>query len=301
MTTLYDLLAALPNDDADGLRAAFRKAAKANHPDNNPGDPDAARRFRQIVRANAILSDERQRVHYDRLLEMALRQRGLKSRRGGFGHTVRSVAPYAIASFVFTIVLIGLDLPLAQIFRTASGPIQGIAASVPEPAQVAAARSTERLDAPEQAGPRHNPGDAGLSRTIEKATEETTEKPENSKKGMTQSAAVSAANADDAPTGAILPRVRDFGVNDARYYRQRGIEAYRSGDMYLALVDFDLAIHLDPRFSDAYVDRGIVLYRMGELKRALADVAQAKRIDDVSQSHALMLEPQSTSTLPSKD
>jgi lipoprotein NlpI len=41
--------------------------------------------------------------------------------------------------------------------------------------------------------------------------------------------------------------------------------AYLSGDLYLALVDFDLAIDLDPSFSDAYVDRGLVLYRMGDL------------------------------------
>ena len=33
MGTLYDLLGALPSDDAEGLRTAFRKAAKATHPD----------------------------------------------------------------------------------------------------------------------------------------------------------------------------------------------------------------------------------------------------------------------------
>ena len=75
MKTLYDLLDALPEDDAESLRAAFRKAAKANYPENNPGDPDAPLRFRRIVRANAILSDERQRAHYDRLLAVALQQR----------------------------------------------------------------------------------------------------------------------------------------------------------------------------------------------------------------------------------
>ena len=45
MKTLYDLLEALPDDDADGLRAAFRKAAKANHPDFNPGNAEASERF----------------------------------------------------------------------------------------------------------------------------------------------------------------------------------------------------------------------------------------------------------------
>ena len=36
MGTLYDLLGALPSDEAEGLRTAFRKAAKATHPDINP-------------------------------------------------------------------------------------------------------------------------------------------------------------------------------------------------------------------------------------------------------------------------
>ena len=297
MTSLYDLLAALPNDDADGLRAAFRKAAKAHHPDNNPGDPDAAQRFRQVVRAHAILSDERQREHYDRLLELALRERSLKSGRDGFWPMARSLAPYTIGSFVFTIVLIGVNLPLAQIFRTTSVPIQEIMASVPAPARVAAVTLAERLEAAEQAGPHVNPGHDALSST----TGKTTEKPENPEDGMLQSAAVSAANEGDAPSGVIVSGVRDVVAKDAKYYWQRGIEAYRSGDIYIALTDFDLAIKLDPEFSDAYVDRGIVFYHIGDLKRALADVAQAKRIDDLNRSSASSLKSQSTSAFSSKN
>ena len=83
MKTLYDILGALPDDDAESIRAAFRKAAKANHPDNNPGDPDAPLRFRRIVRANAVLSDERQRATYDRLLAVALRHRHRHRHRKG--------------------------------------------------------------------------------------------------------------------------------------------------------------------------------------------------------------------------
>ena len=81
MTTLYELLGALPDDDADGLRAAFRKAAKASHPDVNPGDQEAAARFRRIVRANAILSDGQQRAAYDQLLEVARRQQRPQPKR----------------------------------------------------------------------------------------------------------------------------------------------------------------------------------------------------------------------------
>jgi curved DNA-binding protein CbpA len=71
MKTLYDLLGALPRDDAEGLRTAFRQAVKGAHPDIRPGDPDAALKFRQIVRANEILTDAEQRAAYDHLLELA--------------------------------------------------------------------------------------------------------------------------------------------------------------------------------------------------------------------------------------
>jgi curved DNA-binding protein CbpA len=69
METLYDLLGALPNDDAESLRAAFRRAVKQAHPDVNPGDPDAGLKFRRIMRANEILGDVEQRAAYDHLLE----------------------------------------------------------------------------------------------------------------------------------------------------------------------------------------------------------------------------------------
>jgi hypothetical protein len=71
METLYDLLGALPNDDADDLRAAFRRAVKRAHPDVNPADPDAGLKLRRILHANEILSDVEQRASYDRLLEVA--------------------------------------------------------------------------------------------------------------------------------------------------------------------------------------------------------------------------------------
>src|SRR3954466_13444471 len=106
MKTLYDLLEALPDDDADGLRAAFRKAARANHPDFNP-DPEASERFRRIVRANAILSDGQQRAAYDRLLELARRQQNQQPRGGLLSRTIRRLAADALTSAVVSIVLIG--------------------------------------------------------------------------------------------------------------------------------------------------------------------------------------------------
>jgi hypothetical protein len=79
--TLYDVLCARPDDDAEALQSAFRSAAKANHPDLNPGDPEASKRFRQISAAYRILRDTKKREIYDRLLESERQQREAHERR----------------------------------------------------------------------------------------------------------------------------------------------------------------------------------------------------------------------------
>ena len=106
MGTLYDLLGALPGDDADGLRAAFRRAAKATHPDIHPDDPDAARRFRELVRAYDILTDRDQRTTYDQLLTIALHPAAAPKSTSVY-ETVRKLASNTVAATIITGVLIG--------------------------------------------------------------------------------------------------------------------------------------------------------------------------------------------------
>jgi curved DNA-binding protein CbpA len=69
MKTLYDLIGARRDDDAESLKKAYRNAVKANHPDYHADDPEAVRRFMQITAAYDILRDTEQRVAYDRTLE----------------------------------------------------------------------------------------------------------------------------------------------------------------------------------------------------------------------------------------
>jgi curved DNA-binding protein CbpA len=69
MKTLYDLLGVRPNADSATIRAAFRKAVKACHPDANAGDRTAEQRFMEITAAHAILRDPERRANYDRALE----------------------------------------------------------------------------------------------------------------------------------------------------------------------------------------------------------------------------------------
>jgi DnaJ domain len=69
MKTLYDLLGVRPNADSATIRAAFRKAVKACHPDANAGDRTAEQRFMEITAAHAVLRDPERRANYDRALE----------------------------------------------------------------------------------------------------------------------------------------------------------------------------------------------------------------------------------------
>jgi len=48
------------------LKSAFRKAAMQHHPDRNPGDKEAERKFKEISHAYDILKDPEKRAAYDR-------------------------------------------------------------------------------------------------------------------------------------------------------------------------------------------------------------------------------------------
>jgi curved DNA-binding protein CbpA len=277
MTTLYELLGALPDDNADGLRDAFRRAARASHPDVNPGDPEAAARFRRIVRANAILSDTRQREAYDRLLQLAHRQQSRKPKRSKFSGAVRRLATDAIASAAVSAVLVGGYLLYKPDGRSiASAQVTDMSSmSRREPAQ--APTVTKISDAYGRTGQHDQLAVAGAgtqfdfnSRDVEAAT-----KPD----GIAPEASTGIASASDhgSPAG-------DVETKDAKYYRERGMSAYRAGDLVIALANFDLAIDMDPGLSDSYINRGIVFRRLGDLKRALADVAEAKRIENLNRN-----------------
>jgi curved DNA-binding protein CbpA len=106
MRTHYDLLGVRSDADDEDLRKAYHKAAKANHPDLNAGDPDAPRRFGQIATAIEILRNPKQRAAYDRSLDRQRQQRRLRRAR------IIIVIANAIAAAVLIAVLAGGHAPV---------------------------------------------------------------------------------------------------------------------------------------------------------------------------------------------
>ena len=61
----YEVLGLDKSATEDQIKKAYRKAAKANHPDLHPGDKDAEARFKEINEAYEVLSDPDKKARYD--------------------------------------------------------------------------------------------------------------------------------------------------------------------------------------------------------------------------------------------
>ena len=61
----YEVLGVDKNADSATIKKAYRKLAKKYHPDANPGDEEAASKFKEASEAYAVLSDDNKRKQYD--------------------------------------------------------------------------------------------------------------------------------------------------------------------------------------------------------------------------------------------
>ncbi|MDP1880861.1 MAG: molecular chaperone DnaJ [Parachlamydiaceae bacterium] len=72
MTDYYEILEVPRNATAEEIKKGYRKKALQFHPDKNPGDAKAEKRFKEVSEAYEVLSDEKKRQIYDRYGKEAL-------------------------------------------------------------------------------------------------------------------------------------------------------------------------------------------------------------------------------------
>jgi molecular chaperone DnaJ len=63
----YKVLGVGKDASADDIKKAYRKLARANHPDSHPGDKAAEERFKSIAEAYDVIGDKEKRKQYDEM------------------------------------------------------------------------------------------------------------------------------------------------------------------------------------------------------------------------------------------
>jgi curved DNA-binding protein len=90
----YQVLGVDKKASEKDIKAAYRKLARKYHPDLNPNDTEAHKKFQQLNEANEVLSDPEKRKKYDQYgehwqhgaeYEQARQQQQRQQQAGGFG------------------------------------------------------------------------------------------------------------------------------------------------------------------------------------------------------------------------
>lgn len=87
----YKALGVPQSASADEIKRAYRKLAKANHPDSTGGDKAKEQRFKDISNAYDVLGDAKKRAMYDEIRAHGGMPRGFPG--GGFTYTTQGGGP----------------------------------------------------------------------------------------------------------------------------------------------------------------------------------------------------------------
>ena len=305
--TPYEVLGVPRTASDEAIRMAFRRAAKAFHPDLNAGDPAAEQQLKQIIAAYEILKAPQQRAMYDQSLAV-LDRPGMSIRRDA----VRDFAQPAVvglASGSVVALVVWLSLPLSN----------GTAFVAPRqhlPQSVSNLHSTDDHPKPNVMSARE--GEQVLANSDAEAIREFAERIPNARESenarlkliaLIDSAedvfllqALSMASTDEIAKraqqrlshlrqltvakddGGVVRGSRDESNDrspskDPAFYLARGERWLRGGDFDRAIADFDQAIRLQADSALAYHQRGNAWSGKGELDRALVDYEAAIRLD----------------------
>jgi DnaJ domain len=281
MDTLYDLLGALPQDDAEGLRTAFRRAVKGAHPDLRPDDPDAAVRFRQIVRANEILCDRDQRAAYDHLLLLALHEKDPAAAHP-IAAKIHKIASGVVAFASISIVSVVGYLLFMHMSVALVSPVGSLAVSH---ASANAIDLRSRLsDSIAAVSSVDAPDPAAVNAFI-------AARAEGNAPGLVNAMAMAPVDAENAAPSGIAgsdPATNTATVVRPREVSAREVPALGSGDIAAVMVNPDQVTQLDQKFTAPYVDRGILFFRGQKDDHNFPDLPPLKRAEKPGHPKSLL-------------
>ena len=81
MRDFYDILGISKDASADEIKKAYRKLALKYHPDKNPGNAEAEKKFKEAAEAYSILSNNQKKNQYDQFGHAGV---GMGTQGGGF-------------------------------------------------------------------------------------------------------------------------------------------------------------------------------------------------------------------------
>ena len=297
MITLYDLLGVDQADDPETLKNAYRNAAKASHPDLRGGDPAAAARFRNIVRANAILSDPEQRALYDQLLEFERWKSRPRTKRGIVVDVLRSLVTDAVTVVLLVAALVSAYLGFMHLSKTsvAAGEAKELAVRSDFAAawrQMEPQGSPIKLSREELHELLTGPPPAPAEPSLAVAVTEAASVPAPVARDESIAAEVPAAKeaAAEAPASnegardevAMAPSAAVVAAKNADDDRTQQNEV--SAPPIAARSEADVTPSSRPTDPKFYRERGAAFYHSGDLDRALADFSSAIALDPHSPS-----------------
>ena len=83
MADFYDILGVSKSASANEIKRAYRKIAMKFHPDRNPDNKEAEKKFKEAAEAYSILSDDQKRQQYDQFGHAGIGGAGQSGFQGG--------------------------------------------------------------------------------------------------------------------------------------------------------------------------------------------------------------------------